>query len=291
MNSISYPSLIIGAIVFACLALCPFGNATDTVKVWYGNYDSSPIWVFPGYPTRVDVWIQTGRTTSVTELHLCLGALDEYIDSLFIIPDSSEDCIYGNWDSALMLTDNYHTPPNNPGWSSQSFIGKADTGGAPNDPINTTYPKRIISFYLQPKNNPNLIGDTIPCLGAGQNPTLGESWVFGTIGFLPLKEYYSSLNFVSVPETCVYMIDSLHIYSFQNIMVSALKGRWIPPPFAIYCSHPSLPGNHLIRAMFDYNGDCRFSGADVAHLAGYYKGKACKLYNCPLTPYKIIYYR
>lgn len=286
----SYPSLMLGAIALIFFAFCSIGNATDTVKVWYGNCDGSPIWAFPGYPTRVDVWMQTGRSLNVSELHLCLGVLDEYIAGLILHADSVEDCIYTNWDSAVMISDNYHTPPNNPGWSSQSFIGLADTGGYSNIPINTSYPKRVLTFYLLPQNNPDLIGDTIACLGVGQNPTLGTSWASGGTGILPLNENYSPLNFVPVPETCVYMIDGRFLYNYLSIMIYALKGRWMLPYFDIYCSHPSLPGNHLIRAIFDYNGDCRFSGADVAYFAGYLKGKACKLYDCPLTPYKVYYF-
>jgi hypothetical protein len=291
MDTKSFQYLIFGAAVAFCLATGPVVCATDTVRVWYGNVDGSPIWAFPGYPTRVDVWIQTGRNLSVTQLHLCLGVLDQYIDSLIIVNDTTEDCIYSRWDSAYIPMTNFHAPPNNPGWSSQSFIGTADTGGSPNYPINTSYPKRFLTFFIKPQNNPNYIGDTISCLGAGQNPIYGSSWAGGVSGQLPLQERYSPLNFTTLPGTCIYVIDTSYIYGIVTIMAVLLKGGWVPPPFGNYCSHPSLPGDHLIRAMFDYNGDCRFSGADVAYVVGYYKGRICKLYDCPLTPYKIYYNR
>ena len=286
----SYPSLMFGAIALICLALCSIGNATDTVKVWYGNSDGSPIWAAPGYPTRVDVWMQTGRSLNVSELHLCLGVLDEYICGLILHPDSVEDCIYTNWDSAVMISDNYHTPPNNPGWSSQSFIGKADTGGYPNNPINTSYPKRILTFYLLPQNNPNVIGDTIACLGVGQNPTLGASWAADTAGPLPLKEYYSPLKYTNIPDSCFFEIDTTRIFNNVSFLTRYFKGTMAPSPL-MFCSHPSLPGDHQILAMFDYTGDCRVSGADVLFLVGYLKGIHCRYYDCPLTPYRIIYQR
>jgi hypothetical protein len=293
MKSDSYPSLMLGAIALICFALCSVGNATDTVKVWYGNCDGSPIWAAAGYPTRVDVWMQTGRSLNVSELHLCLGVLDEYIAGLILHADSVEDCVYTNWDCAVMISDNYHTPPNIPGWSSQSFIGKADTGGYPNIPINTSYPKRVLTFYLLPENNPDLIGDTIACLGVGQNPTLGTSWASDTAGPLPLIEYYSPLNFAIEPETCNYVFetDSLRLFGVVTFLVRYFKGIPLHLPPEAYCTHPALPGDHRLLALYDYNGNCEVNGADVLFLVGYLKGIHCRFYDCPLTPYRIIYQR
>jgi hypothetical protein len=290
MNTKSCQYLIFGAVIALVLIIDSVACATDTVRVWYGNVDGSPIWAFPGYPTRVDVWIQTGETNSINQMHLCLGALDQYIDSL-ITPDSGDDCLFLMWDSATVNSANYHTPPNIPGWSSQSFMGKADTGGGANNYIQSRFPKRFLTFYLLPQNDQNLLGDTISCLGMGYNPTFGSSWTNGIQGPLPIREYYSPLNFVPVPETCTYTIDTSRIGGTVTYLVRMFKGYAAPVPPELLCYHSALPGNHQLFALHDYNGDCRLSGADAIYLVGYLKGWVCKLYDCPLTPYRLNYVR
>jgi hypothetical protein len=290
MNTRSFPNMIFGAVMAFCLTLGTVACATDTVRVWYGNFDGSPIWAFPGYPTRVDVWIQTGIEDTVTGLHLCLGARDLYIDSM-ISPSTGDDCPFISWDSAAFVSRNDHSPPNLPGWSSQSFIGIADTGGLPNYAINARFPKRYLTFYLLPQNNQVYLWDTLLCMGKGFDSNHGPTWAYGPRGPLFVVENFSPLNFVPVPETCTYIIDTSRIWGTVTYLVRMFKGYAAPVPPELFCSHPALPGNHLLFALHDYNGDCRLSGADVEYLVGYFKGKACKLYNCPLTPYRIQYVR
>jgi hypothetical protein len=289
MRKYSFPLLVLGVITLVCLTFCSIGNATDTVRVWYGNVDGSPIWAFPGYPTRVDVWIQTGLADTVTGLHLCLGARDLYVESL-ITTQGEFEYPFAAWEDAAFVGRNNRTPPNPEGWLSQSFIGHSDTGGLANPELYNRFPKHYFSFLLMPKNDTGLIWDTIPCLNRGFDSYHGPTWAYGPSGPLIIVENFSPLNFVPVPESCIFYTnpDSIHLGGYVQFLIRYFKGIGYPPQPERLCYHPALPGDHMLFAFGDFNGDCSLSGADVIYLVGWFKGQCRYLRSCQLTPIKFV---
>jgi len=143
----------------------------DYVSLWIGNLDGSPIIAIPGERVNIDVYIQTDFYTYGGDLHIPLGYQDQYFDSLLSVNEGSILSSFAYWDTVLFIGA-YGSPPNQPGWSSESFMGWSERIGPFDSPyLNFITPTKILTFVAKTVNNPALEGDTIQCLGIGQHPS------------------------------------------------------------------------------------------------------------------------
>lgn len=246
------------------------------VNIWYGNPDGSPIAGIIGQEMDVDIYVSTTPTIFVNNLHLCLGANGDYVDSLLGFTSSIA------FDSLWTGTQR-NSPPNRTGWSSLSF--EAFTGET-KPLIHYSQPTKIGSFRIKLPNNPDLLYDTVNCLGAGANSARGYSYANDTIGSgLALYEHYSPIFFHYMqPETCDYVAGDFNndgVTGGGDVMYSVrfFKGITGLPSFRCYndssCSMFYAPG--------DATGNCQVQANDITRLVAYFKGLA-ELGYCPWTP-------
>jgi hypothetical protein len=261
------------------LSLIQLGAAQDTVHVWYGNPDNTPIWGVPDIPTRVDIWIDGTSSTPIANMHLCLGIQDAIIDSIYgcqLLRPGFAD---------IQTTAPEHSPPNPAGWSSRSALLNTAAKS-----FITTYPIRIFSFFVKTASDPSIVGDTINALGIGVNSIYGHSAIgdtFGGPGYVVI-EHYSPIVIAEMPQIITEYLPGDMNSDMQvsgsdiSFGVSYNHGQGIHPADSLY--HSALPDSHYLYMAADANGDCRNSGADITYLVGYIKGEALALRFCPLLP-------
>jgi hypothetical protein len=266
------------------------------VEFWFGPLDGSPIIAPIGQPTFVEVYGKTKDYVYVANLHICLGVQDQYIDGFIsdslgtILPPLNE------WDEANFL-EPQHSPPNQPGWSSQSFLGFADIGMGPNPYFHSVDPIHLFTIVIRPINDISVIGDTIDCIGPGVNAQLGYAAAGDTIGGpgYQVVQHFSKLKFSRTSSGCDYYLGDIN--GDSNVMggdvtygVRFFKGLGVQPPDS--CRNDSLPGNQYLYMSGDVNGNCEFRGSDITRLVAYFKGIAtlgyCRFFPPPMRKATII---
>ena len=191
--------------IFCCLALWPDKVwANDTMYVSFGNIDGSPIDANISDITYIDVFCKTSDDSLYWpgDMHLPLGANDLYVDSLFSLT-------YGEFHDGILLWDEYlflqpdHSPPNPPGWSSQSFLGFADLIGSPNPLFHPQDWTRIMTFAIRMANDSDYCGTTVACLAAGFSEFLGTASAGGFYDSreIPLALTFSPVHFIQYDES------------------------------------------------------------------------------------------
>lgn len=168
-----YIVFILIVLSFSCLP-----SFAEDVEIWYGHVDSSPVWARPGEVVLIDVYARTQADVYAAGLGLCLGVMDQYVDSLCSIPNGLFYPPINQWDDYRFLGPQ-HCPPNQSGWSSQGFLGWADEfepWGSPRLHSDTT--QKIMTMAIRVVNDLSFLGDTALCLSIGLNlqwgaPTLG----------------------------------------------------------------------------------------------------------------------
>lgn len=256
------------------------------VSVWYGSIECTPVNAFPGSRVYIDAYILTPGDVYLANLHLCLGSLDEYVDSLLNQEEGSFHGVILEWDDYSFLVPE-GSPPNPEEWSSQSFAGWSDIGGAPNPWLHYEMPTKILTFVVKTVNNPSLVGDTIQCFGSGVNSILGRAFADDTMGIYryPIKEYFSPLYFTNPPSECEYIPGNIN--GDGDVMgrditygVRYLKGSGNPPPDSCFNNYTY----DWLYSAGDVNGDCLFNGSDITYLVAYFKGYNPEILWCPWTP-------
>jgi hypothetical protein len=251
---------------------CSFLLAQD-LEIWYGHVDGSPVWARPGEVVLVDVYARTQPDVYVAYLGLCPGVMDQYIDSLCSIPDGLFYIPINQWDDHIFMAPQ-HSPPNQPGWSCQAFIGWADMiepwGG---QWLHSTNPVMIFTIAVRVVDDPSIQGDTISCLGPGLVHWGGSSASDSLGNNYTLLEHFSPLYFTSESQSCDYLAgdingDSSVGSSDVTFAVRYFKGLGDYPP--VYCYLDSS-GSYFFPAG-DVNGNCEFKGSDIARLVAYMKG-------------------
>lgn len=175
------------AAAIAILTALTANTYADEVYVWYGNHHGSPINAEIGELVDIDIYIQTPGIV-VADMHLCLGAENLYIDRML-----SE--LYGEfyppYDTLLdyVFTPQFGSPPNPSGWSSQSVLLWTSSNW---NYFDTTTP--VLKMVCRIVDDSLLIGETIPCLGAGHSPS-GAGDTLGGEGY-PVIESYSPIHFI-----------------------------------------------------------------------------------------------
>lgn len=258
----------------------------DTVYVWFGSLDNSPVRVFPGQLYELDTWIMCTPDAYVAHICITLGTKDQYISYNY----SSEYGWFGypftRWDDASFLLGWGGSPPNPPGWHGKAFAGWADLGGDPNPWLHFETPTKIITWVLEIADSNSFIGDTVECLGIGIDAM--TYWQAGdTLGMYeyPLIPFFSQFYFTEPHDSCDYIPGDVN--GDGNVLgndvtygVRYFKGLGAPPPDSCYNFYA---GDWLYSAG-DVNGNCEFTGSDITYLVAYFKGINPEILWCEWTP-------
>jgi len=266
-----------------------FGQVEDdTVYVWFGSVDNSPVNVFIGQLYELDTWVMCTPDAYVADIAMTLGTKDQYITQNL----SSEYGWFGypftEWDDAGFIGGWAGSPPNPPGWHGKAFAGWADLG-VPPDPnpwLHFDTPTKIITWVLEIADSNSFIGDTVECLRIGFH--MMTYWQAGdTLGMYgyPLIPFFSQFCFWAPPEGCNYIPGDIN--GDRNVSGSDLtygvryfKGLGPPPPdscFNVYI-------DDYIYSAGDVNGNCEFDRSDITYLVVYFKGYHQEILWCRWTP-------
>jgi hypothetical protein len=265
--------LYVISIVSFMLIVCSFSLAQN-VEIWYGHVDGSPVWARPGEVALIDVYARTQPDVYVFNLGLCLGAWDQYIDSLCSISNGLFYIPISQWDDIMFMAPQ-HSPPNQAEWSCQAFIGWADViepwGNTPM--LHSTEPIKILTMAVRVVDDTSIFGDTIACIGPGLVHWGGSNAGDSLGNNYTLIEHFSPLYFTNESQSCEYLSGDINGDSSVNSAdvtygVRYFKGFGDYPP--IYCYLDST-GSYFFPAG-DVNGNCEFRGSDIVRLVAYFKG-------------------
>jgi hypothetical protein len=247
--------------------------ASDTLYVWFGNIDRSPITVSPDQsPVYITVYAKTSDNAYVANMHLPLAVQDIYINSIPVSACGDNFYPINLWDDHSFISTFDGAPPNNSGWHSRSFLGFADIGGQPNPLFHSSVPVQILRFAITPVWDTSLVGDTVYCLQSGISARIGNPGAGDSIGGnYIIVTYYSPLLFVG--GGCRYFPgdingDGSRIGGDVNYGVRYFKNLGIPPKDSCYLDS----AQNYLYVSGDCNGDCQFRGSDLTRLVSYFKG-------------------
>ncbi|MCD6161791.1 MAG: T9SS type A sorting domain-containing protein [candidate division Zixibacteria bacterium] len=166
--------------VFICVnpAQIMAQSLDDSMYVWYGNLNDSPI--EGNIDSVIDLYVYIKTTDNAYVANICLptGFNKSYIDTMF--KDSCE--IYyplTEWDEANFYTFNDEFQP---GWNSLTFLGFADLGGQPNPWLNLDEPTQVLKLATKSVNDPSLPGNTVEAYGPGLDRFQGPANAGDTAG-------------------------------------------------------------------------------------------------------------
>jgi hypothetical protein len=282
--------LIICFVVLFQLLITNYGlcqPSDDTVYVWFGSLDNSPVRVFPGQLYELDTWIICTPDAYVGSIVMTLGTKDQYVTQNL----SSEYGWFGypftEWDDASFLQGWGGSPPNPPGWHGKAFAGWADLG-VPPDPnpwLHFETPTKIITWVLEIADSNSFIGDTVECLRIGMD--MMTYWqADDTLGYpLPLIPFFSLFYFTEPHDSCDYIPGDIN--GDDNVMgndvtygVRYFKGLGTSPPDSCYNTYT----DDWLYSAGDVNGNCGFTGSDITYLVAYFKGINPEILWCEWTP-------
>jgi len=248
-----------------------FGGGS--VIIWYGNLDGSPITSTVSSRIYIDTYILGPLGNGViANICLPLGTDDNYIANHFSDSDGIMYYPFTAWDHAAF--ENYcGSPPNAEGWSSQSFIGFADTGGGPNPWLITDVPTKLLTFVVETVSDTIIFEDTAACFASGMDPYQPPNCAGTTCGFGHTMYQFFSPVYFEPSDPCAYLpgdINGDNVVIGSDIIygVRAFMGQGNPPPDSCWNRHV----DNWIYAAADANGSCDFTGADIVYLVGYFKG-------------------
>lgn len=171
MNTKNYNCWL--AVCFVVLFLVFLSNTgftqclDDTVYIWYGNLDGSPLNVFLNQISKIDSWIQCTESAYGGDILLILGTDDQYISELVSHIHGWYGYPFTEWDDASFLNSVDSSPPNPEGWHSQAFAGWADLGGDPNPWLHFETPTKCLQWAVIIADSMNIVGDTVECIREG----------------------------------------------------------------------------------------------------------------------------
>lgn len=200
MTAKNLSSILIAGAVLIMLAILPntsYGQDRDTILVNYGNVNATIMNVAINQRVTVGVFVNTGDSGWVADVHFCLGTANQYIDSMLSETEGVWYYPFTEWDFKAFSAP-YTSPPNPEGWSAQAFFGWArinPTGEAPW--LHTTTLTRVVDFKYKLANNHHNIGDDPWALGPGLSPFQGPSNAGDTLGGLGFEvdENFSQFHF------------------------------------------------------------------------------------------------
>jgi len=238
----------------------------QSVTYWYGNPDNSPITGRVGERFGVDVYIQVEGSVDIASVLICLGADNQYIDSLVGQTDGSYYYPFTEWDYASFLTA-AGSPPNPDGWSSQSFFGIAYLGGDSIPPwLDNETPILGVTMVVKAVNNPALIGQTVEVFGPGYDPQQGPSNASDVVGnAVAVSEIHNQVLFGGGGYVRGSVIDTLGFAIAGVLVRDLMTSRTASTDINGFYMLENLPaGNHQISFTHSAYDDFMADGIVVA---------------------------
>ncbi len=184
--------IFITALVLIVMTVPGYGQQ-DSVWVWYGDPDTIDVSI--GQRVYLDFYVQTPETVWIADCHFCMGAQDQYIDSLLSHVDGVYYYPFTEWQVAAFLEpqDSVEYPEPMPeGWTSQSFVGIA-TYYEPRPWLHFETPTRVLTWVLHTANDSTNIGDDARAIGdEGRNYPQGPTNIGDTLGgagYIPVESF------------------------------------------------------------------------------------------------------
>jgi len=178
------------------LVMPVMGQSDDTVYVWYGNIDGSPVDVEVGQQFELDVYINTGGVYT-GDAYICSGARTLYITSRQNEEFGQVYYPFIEWDVAEFVSVDYYPDPDST-WFSEPFFGIANWISLDNPWLFSPIPIRVLSEALTASDDPSLAGQTVNAFGQGFHYAQGETNFGDTLGNINYQvfEYFSQLHFI-----------------------------------------------------------------------------------------------
>ena len=269
------------------------------VMVWYGKLDSSPVPAYIASELGIDVYVLTSPDVYVADMHLCLGVVNDYIIAFNSQSTGSFYFPLTEWANTEFL-DPQGNPPNEVGWSSQSFIGFARLSRAGSyitldeTPwLHVAVPTKIMTFTVETSDDSLLANTIVSCIGTGYNLYQGGSNAGDSLGYDGFKvvETFSPIMFRSPSGVCDYVPGDVNgsgnvIGSDVTYLVNYFRGAAAPPDS---CWN-DLASSWLYSAA-DVNGDCNVIGSDVTYLVNFFRAIQTEIHWCPETPPAAVLFR
>jgi len=252
--------VILNLILLVFLISGLIGNSekiwAQSINVWYGNVDESPISGNIDDTVKIDVYVQTDPDAYAGSVLFCLGANEQYIDTMLSgVMDDSLVIFYpfSEWEIAAYLQTSY-SPPNEPGWFCQPFFGIARLFQGNGPWLHNEIPLKVLSFVAKTVNDPALIGLTVEAFGPGEDQAQGASNSSDSAGMVvfTVVESFSYLSLGgqgaiegSVTDSTGQPIENVTvevadtaISSTTNSMGYYLLSGLIPGTYSLVFSHP-----------------------------------------------------
>jgi hypothetical protein len=269
-------------------------DTRPAIEVWYGNLDGSPIDAAVGERVYIDVYAKTRSDVDVGFLHLPLGVQTQYVDSFLNCTEGTIEYPLTEWVDHSFLETIESSPPNLPGWSSQSFLGFYNLKKSlwpppcyPNCYLHSTTPVKILTFVIKTAPDSTIAGDTIACIGPGVSSTLGPASAGDTANEFGYKvtQYFSPMKFRLPYGTCDYVPgdmsgDGAVMPGDVTYGVRYFKGIGNSPIDSCWDSNL----HQWLYPAGDVNGDCEFRASDISYLVAYFKAINPAIQHCAHTP-------
>jgi len=269
-------------------------SLTHDVYFWFGNVDGSPIYSDIDDNTAIDVFVQTDDSAYIGDLFIPVGIEDQYIDSF--LTDIHE--LYyplTEWDLTY-FSEQYNSPPNPAGWSSQSFTGVAETSMPQSLWLHAETPLQIMRLYALPVNDTANIGDSVHCIAEGETLFALPLRAGDTLGLYdyPITSNFSPVIFDTDEATFEYLPGDINMAyggwppsvagSDVTYLVQFFKNN--PSYLPCYLSNPDAPSppGTAFWASADANGDCLVTGNDIIHMVRFLRGQIFSIQYCPDYP-------
>lgn len=265
-------------VVTAGLATVAFAQPVDdTVHVYFGNPDGSPIIANPARPLIVDCWIQTPQYVYLGGIVITLGTQDNYFAASLNNWNYAQKLYpLTEWFEANFASTWMGAPPSNSGWHSQLFLAARSMGGI-GQPIHFDTPTKILRFVYLVQDSSSIIGDTVLCFNMGPSPESTYWQSTDTLGLTlyPLKAHFSRVSYQPPSDTCDYITGDINgdgLIGGADVvyLVRYLKAIGLPPVDSCY-SELIHTSNHYFYVAADVNGNCEFRGSDITKFVSYFK--------------------
>ncbi len=159
---------IILVMVFSIVFIFSISQASDSVYVWYGNVDGSPVEANIGTDLEVNAYIQTDSDAYVGSVLLNLAGDGIYFDSLQSAELGEFYAPLTSWDAAYFLDVSHEVDELPEGWVSQGLFGLDDIMPPFNSPpLHSEVPYQIAKFVMSTTADPNNVGNLAAAIMPG----------------------------------------------------------------------------------------------------------------------------
>jgi hypothetical protein len=173
---------------------------TGTVWVWYGTPGDTAINASINDTLYIDVYVKTSDDAYVENIHLVMGYNDQYIDTSITVSEGSFYWPVTVWSDSGVAFFNppQGSPPNEPGWFSQTFTGWARISSQTIPLLHAGIPLKVLTMAVITANDSNLSGQIVNALGPGSDDLQGPSNAGDESGAIAYDviESFSPIHFI-----------------------------------------------------------------------------------------------